>query len=181
MNANPATYPNLEYTKFTVKSTSGPSSITLSDVDMLQSPIPQPYDFGQERAIINAFEEEKKKEEKEEERLREETKEKKEARKTPSPGPSPGTAPVPAPVPVPTVAAVEVTAEETSQKSGGEEEVAKSKSTGGVGIGIGIEVKRAMMQRMRSLTMADEETCETFLTDNQYNLENAVGDYYSKN
>ena len=41
-------------------------------------------------------------------------------------------------------------------------------------------VRRAMLVRMKSLTMADEDTCSEFLESSDYNLEGAVQEYYNK-
>ena len=39
-------------------------------------------------------------------------------------------------------------------------------------------LRKAMLQRMKSLTMAEEDVCEEFLEQNNYNLEQAVGEFY---
>ena len=41
-------------------------------------------------------------------------------------------------------------------------------------------LRRAMLVRMKSLTMADEDTCAEFLESSDYNLEGAVQEYYNK-
>jgi len=42
-------------------------------------------------------------------------------------------------------------------------------------------MRRAMLQRMKSLTMAKEDTCETYLAEADYNLEAAVQTFYQNN
>jgi hypothetical protein len=69
------------------------------------------------------------------------------------------------------------TADNSTGSGGGEaKETSKSDGAGGQ-----TDVRRAMLQRMKSLTMANTDECESYLQKADYNLEEAVTEFYNHN
>ena len=44
----------------------------------------------------------------------------------------------------------------------------------------GLAVRRSMLKKMKSLTLADDDTCHDFLQKSEYNLEAAVQMFYAE-
>jgi len=176
-------YPNLSSSSFIIHSASETEGISLSASasQLVCSELPPPYDFQIERSVMKADADEKKEQEEEEARIlaqakTQETQEDEDLRRasvvsdeesrmnrilesTANAGNIASTTPI-------AIAAIVDTpgASDDSRPASGD---------------AGLQVRQAMLRRMKSLTMADEATCEGFLQDNDYDLEKAVGSFYS--
>ena len=176
-------YPNLSSSSFIIHSASETEGISLSASasQLVCSELPPPYDFQIERSVMKADADEKKEQEEEEARIlaqakTQESQEDEDLRRasvvsdeesrmnrilesTANAGNIASTTPI-------AIAAIVDTpgASDDSRPASGD---------------AGLQVRQAMLRRMKSLTMADEATCEGFLQDNDYDLEKAVGSFYS--
>jgi len=186
-------YPNLSSSSFIIHSASETEGISLSASasQLVCSELPPPYDFQIERSVMKADADEKKEQEEEEARILAKTQESQESQETQETQETQEDE---------DLRRASVVSDEESRMNRILESTANAgniASTTPIAIAAivdtpgasddsrpasgdaGLQVRQAMLRRMKSLTMADEATCEGFLQDNDYDLEKAVGSFYS--
>jgi hypothetical protein len=167
----PLAYPNLDHRQFNYSVTTGAGSDDVSSLTRLpssisslaNSPLPSLYAFQAEEKVLSkaaaaaAADESK-------------SSYRSSLSELPA-GSAAGSA-----APPPSIATEEAALNASLESARKSEEESKTSAAAGSGA-----VRRAMLQRMRSLTMAGEGECEGYLEKADYNLEQAVQEFYQNN
>lgn len=168
----PLAYPNLDHRQFNYSVTTGAGSDDVSSLTRLpssisslaDSPLPQLYAFQAEEKVL---------EKAAAAAAADESKSSYRSSLSELPAGSAAGSAAAAPPSIATEEAALNASLESARKS---EEESKACAAAGSGA-----VRRAMLQRMRSLTMAGEGECEGYLEKADYNLEQAVQEFYQNN